>query len=127
MPVPVNRPVVNGYDGDYHGRPVTVVQHPVYAAPVYVEPVYIAPAYVYYDAGYAAPVNYVTTPQQVGFQDGLADGHNDWVTGYGFQNGYDENYVNADNGYDPDFGSLQAYQSAYRIGYAQGYAQGYGH
>ena len=87
---------------------------------------YVAPAYEYYDAGYAMPVNYATTPQQAGFQDGLADGHNDWVMGFGFRSGFDENYVNADNGFDPDFGSLVSYQSAYRIAYQQGYTEGYG-
>jgi hypothetical protein len=133
VPVPVNRPVVNSYNNDRdhgrpdwnngdrdHFRPVVVVN------PVYTRPIFVAPAYVYLDAGFAAPVDYATTPQQAGFQDGLADGHNDWVMGYGFQNGFDQSYVNADNGFDPDFGSLQAYQSAYRIAYQQGYTQGYG-
>ncbi len=152
MPVPVNRPVVNSYgndrdhgrpdddrgrsnwndgdrdhrrpdwDGDRdHDRPIIVVQRPFYTVPVYV-----AHAYEYYDAGYAVPVNYATTPQQAGFQDGLADGHNDWVMGFGFRNGFDDNYVNADNGYDPEFGNFQAYQSDYRIAYQEGYTRGYG-
>lgn len=121
VPVPIYRPA-NGDHGDRdHGRPVVIVRQPVYTAPVYVEP-----TYGYYGDAYVAPVSYSTAAQQAGFQDGLADGHNDWVMGFGFRSGYDENYINADNGFDSDFGSLTAYQAAYRIAYQQGYTQGYG-
>jgi len=133
-PVVVDRRGPDHDDAWYrdHHVPVPVYREPVYAGPVYTTPVYTTPVYTapYYGNGYYGgnygPVAYSGNAEQIGFQDGVNDGRSDRITGHSFRPTHDDNYKNADRGYNGSFGSKQAYKDTYRVGYERGYQEGYG-
>lgn len=64
---------------------------------------------------------------EMGYQDGLNDGHHDFETHHSFRPTHDDNYRHADRGYVGNFGDKGRYQQDYREGYERGYDQGYHH
>ena len=61
--------------------------------------------------------------RQYGYQDGLNEGSHDRQTGHSFRPTQDDNYRNADRGYNSSFGSKDQYKQLYRQAYQSGYEQ----
>ena len=64
--------------------------------------------------------------EDIGYRDGMNDGRRDRDGGHSFRPTHDDNYKNADRGYNGSMGSKQAYKDAYRRGYERGYQEGFG-
>jgi hypothetical protein len=74
----------------------------------------------YYRGGYA-----LNTARQFGYQDGYNDGLRDRQTGHSFRPTHDDNYHDANRGWDPRLVSRDDYKFAYRQAYSNGYERGY--
>jgi hypothetical protein len=61
----------------------------------------------------------------IGYQDGLRHGSQDRNTGHSFRPTHDDDFRNADRGYNSSFGNKQDYKNQYRNGYQNGYNRGY--
>ncbi|HMK29234.1 MAG TPA: hypothetical protein VK473_06065 [Terriglobales bacterium] len=61
----------------------------------------------------------------IGYQDGQRHGSQDRATGHSYRPTHDDDWRNADRGYNSSFGSKQAYKDEYRSGYQVGYDRGY--
>jgi hypothetical protein len=77
--------------------------------------------YRYGDGVYAAERH----ARDFGFHDGRDDGERDRLTGHSYRPTHDRNFKHADRGYDPAYGSRQAYRDEYRAAYAEGYERGF--
>ncbi len=76
----------------------------------------------YPNGGYG---QYGNQAYNVGYQDGLRHGQSDRATGHSYRPQHDDDWRNADRGYNGSMGSKQAYKDQYRSGYQAGYDRGY--
>ena len=74
----------------------------------------------YRGSGYA-----LNTARQFGYQDGYNDGLRDRQTGHSFRPTHDDNYHDANRGWDWRLVSHDDYKYAYRQAYSNGYERGY--
>lgn len=58
---------------------------------------------------------------QIGFQDGRRDGERDFMRRRGFRPERNDNFRDADRGYNRRFGDKRYYRDQYRSAYLQGY------
>jgi hypothetical protein len=74
--------------------------------------------------GYYRGDRAVQNARSFGYQDGFADGKNDWYTGHSFRPTHDPNFKHADRGF---YGSIDRnyYKQLYREAYEEGYERGY--
>lgn len=121
------RDYVQGYNQGFEDAMRTSSRRGGYGGP-YRGPYGGYPSGPYGDRGgvYGQPnVNWAEQARQVGYQDGVNDGASDRRTGHSFRPTHDDNYKNADRGYNSSFGDKNTYKQYYRQGYESGYQRGW--
>lgn len=78
----------------------------------------------YYRGG-GGPGYGLNNARQYGYQDGYNDGLRDRQTGHSFRPTHDDNYRDANRGWDSRMVSSNDYKYAYRQAYSNGYERGY--
>jgi hypothetical protein len=78
----------------------------------------------YGDRGYYGQRN--SSAFDNGYRDGVAMGQRDAQKGKAYGPGKNDQYEDADRGYNKSYGDKKAYQNEYREGFGRGYSEGYG-